>query len=153
MPRCCGAWSTIASSSGSCSPARAEALPPAPARGRSGLGRPWSAHDRLDHVTGFEGRNGHSISASPGWAAIITFSNWNASPSSGRSLSAYRLVRSWFVPVEELDDPEAAFVDVEVDVPLLEVRGVRLPGDRLGEPPLNCEPGLKAQTAAMLADL
>ena len=57
------------------------------------------------------------------------------------------------VLVEELHDPEAALVDVEVDVSPLEIGRMRLPGDRLRVPLLNGAPGLQSNAFAMLADL
>lgn len=50
----------------------------------------------------------------------------------------------------EFDDLEAAFVHVEVDVPLLEIGRVRFPDAGLRKPPLNRLPGPMAKAAAFL---
>ena len=56
-------------------------------------------------------------------------------------------MRVGVTPVEELDDLEAAFVDVEVDVALLEIRRVCRPDLRLGIPGLDRAPGVLADAA------
>lgn len=54
----------------------------------------------------------------------------------------FRSVRIATELIEVLNDLETTLIDVEVDVPLLEVRGVRLPRHGFGISLLNSEPSL-----------
>ncbi len=51
------------------------------------------------------------------------------------------------------DDLEATFVDVEVDVPLLEIGRMGSPRDRLRITGFDRKPGFVTQTLPMLANL
>ncbi|MBP2563163.1 hypothetical protein J2857_005962 [Neorhizobium galegae] len=62
------------------------------------------------------------------------------------------MMRVGVLGVEERDDLEAALVDVEVDVSLLEIRRMRSPGDGLRIVRFNGNPGLVTQTMTVLAD-
>lgn len=55
--------------------------------------------------------------------------------------------------VEECDNLEAAFVDVEVDIPPLKIRRMRLPGDSLREARFDGEPGLVPETLTVFTNL
>lgn len=70
-----------------------------------------------------------------------------------RQIAGARMVRVGVAGVEERDDLEAAFVDVEMDVSLLEIRRMGLPDDGLRVARFDRKPRLMAQSLAMLADL
>lgn len=55
--------------------------------------------------------------------------------------------------VEECDNLEAAFVDVEVGIPPLKIRRMRLPGNSLREARFDGEPGLVPETLTVFTNL